>query len=153
MNVRLKILMSVGLIFLATVIAVPSLAQQDGLGYSEGPFELVEGYEEVTGPSPFELLQAVAAEEDIPMVEYTSFEATEGDTRYVFINITANYIDNTAVVKSPVGEDEWSLVCREASRIPVVRLAEDCGLGQALATTLNEGFDEALEAWVEGQEQ
>jgi hypothetical protein len=120
-----------------------AVAQEEGLGYSEGPFPLIDNPETAVGETPLAALQAAAR--DVDVIEEDAFVSiTSGDEEYGFISVTADHIDNSAVVIKTT-DGNWQFVCREASLIPEYRLIENCGVPEAIATELYEGVLQVLE--------
>lgn len=119
-----------------------AVAQEEGLGYSEGPFPLIDNPETAVGATPLAAVQSAA--KDVDQIEENAFFSTVLDGKeYGFIVVTVDYIGNSAVLLRD--GDEWQFVCREASLIPEYRLIENCGVPEAIATELYEGVIQALE--------
>ncbi|MEM6835492.1 MAG: hypothetical protein AAF609_01435 [Cyanobacteria bacterium P01_C01_bin.120] len=136
------IVVSAILAILFASITFFAVAQEEGLGYSEGPFPLIDNPEVAIGATPLAAVQAAAR--DVDTIEENAFFSTVlGGEEYGFIVVTADYIANSAVLLKD-GED-WQFVCREASLIPEYRLIENCGVPEAIASQLYEGVVQVLE--------
>ena len=136
------IVISAILIFLLASLNSLVVAQEEGLGYSEGPFPLIDNPEVAIGATPLAAVQAAAR--DVDTIEENAFFSTVlGGEEYGFIVVTADYIANSAVLLKD-GE-EWQFICREASLIPEYRLIENCGVPEAIASQLYEGVIRVLE--------
>lgn len=142
-----------GYVFLAlcvvlTVIMVPSVnAQVDdseqGLGYSEGPFELIENPTSATGETPLQAAQA-ASENTSVMTQEAGFILPLENEQYAFITVIADYIGNSVVlIKS--GNQDWQFVCRSGGLMEAEQLVADCGVSQAISTQLYEGLLEEIQ--------
>lgn len=137
------IVISATLIFLLASLNSLVVAQEEGLGYLEGPFPLIDNPEVAIGATPLAAVQAAARDADT-IEENAFFSTVSGGEEYGFIVVTADYIANSAVLLKD-GE-EWQFVCREASLIPEYRLIENCGVPEAIASQLYEGVIQVLEA-------
>lgn len=120
-----------------------AIAQEEGLGYSEGPFLLIDNPETAIGETPLAALQTAARDVNV-IKEYAFFSTTSGDEEYGFIVVTADDIGSSAVVLKTINGN-WQFVCREASLIPEYRLIENCGVPEAIAPELYEGVLQVLE--------
>lgn len=136
------IVASAALVLLIASFNLFAVAQEEGLGYSEGPFSLIDNPETAVGETPLATVQAAA--KDINQIEENAFFSTVlNGQEHGFIVVTVDYIANSAVLLK--ADEEWQFVCREASLIPGVRLTENCGVPEAIASQLYEGVIQELE--------
>ena len=125
--------------FLIISLSAPTKAQQlEGLGYSEGPFELIENPTSAVGETPLIAIENAVATDASTIEQEGEFE-TDG---YVFIAVNIDYIGHTAVALRV--DENWQFVCREAGMMPASRMTENCGVPQAVATQLFDGLIDDL---------
>jgi hypothetical protein len=129
------------LVVIAPIVNAQSNDSEPGLGYSEGPFELIENPMSAIGDSPLAAMQASAANTEV-MTADGMFTETYQDVEYAFIAVTADDIGNTAIVTK--SGDAWRFVCREAGLMPSFRMVENCSVPEAIAPQLEQGLIDEL---------
>ena len=125
------------LAIMAPIVNAQSSSSEEGLGYSEGPFELIENPILATGDSPLAAMQAAAANTEVMTADGVFTVAFQG-VEYAFIAVTADDIGNTAIATK--SGDAWQFACREAGLMPTFRMIENCGVPEAIAPQLEQGL-------------
>lgn len=131
-----------------TVIVVPVVNAQvddseEGLGYSEDPFELIENPTSATGETPLQAAQA-AAENISVMTQEAGFILPLENEQYAFITVIADFIGNS-VVLTKSGNEDWQFVCRSGGLMEAEQLVADCEVPQSISTQLYQGLLEEIQ--------
>jgi hypothetical protein len=130
------------LAIMAPIVNAQSSSSEEGLGYSEGPFALIDNPTSATGATPLQAAQAAAANTEV-MTQDVSFTLDAGGEQYAFIGVTADFIGNSVVLVRS-GNEDWRFVCRHGGVMAAEELVERCGLSQSISNQLREGLLEAI---------
>ena len=137
------------------VIVLPSplsgFAQEAGLGYSEGPYPLLEEVTEnparATGPTALAAIQASAASGVEISLKAIHVESHQGvEFANVALGLNINTEEGSAIARRHPGSDYWEFLCRRADPIHPIHMVSDCQVPEAITQKLSDGLDAAYEA-------
>ena len=112
----------------------PTKGEEQGLGYSEAPFELIENAQaKATGTTAIEAVQAASASPEPIKLDRI---VVEGD--YALMSVVYNYIGVSAIAKQQGAK--WQFVCRAGGLMSPKELVERCEVPTTTADSLYRSF-------------